>query len=263
MKDSAVFTKPKCSSTFAGHIEKIMPFQYYTLPTQRIENQLPDVSKFIEWSLWIKPYNFTFSSGDLLTMKRAFAPLKGVLWQATSSSAKSIHTPFERCPKAVAETIMEGFSMYPALKRIVDYKVAWAAEGDDEAVAKLLGSGHYPHSNLNLAFLPKDQFIAIKWANIIQGPLWLWLCDEWRANSIQPALAASGVTLSYLRLTLEIGGIPSLIWVDCDMEVGLTFFGSKALMETTTTQLKELGAELNPHVFERFLNGYFSFDMSR
>ncbi|MEN6372193.1 MAG: hypothetical protein ABFD64_09295 [Armatimonadota bacterium] len=235
---------------------------------------MPSINRKKKYALWLRSTEWEFVADELKELIAAFAPLKGVVWSAIAhldvpdkeNEAKSWADDWNLLTD---ETILQSSMNFEPRKKTVTYKIGSLSSDAYKILPDVLMSGSgfgisEPEQGCIISFIPKSHPVKeAYWARIVQGPAWLWLCSEWLANSPEPSLQSNAVLVSYIDLTNDMGGVASLVWSDCDCRMGLTFFGSEAILGPVAARL-----EANPSfisdkaVFEQLFARGFSYILS-
>ncbi len=207
-----------------------------------IRHYLPGLSPAIETSLWIRPSSLPLASDVIDALLYAFAPQQGILWrgQAAVGIARTEADAFPETPDLVGECVARTVIDYPTFNQSVYTDVSWLASDPTNALTSLLLLPTQVRAQRIMAFLPKDRFMAQKWAKIVQGANWLWLCREWVDTFPVPLLHSDGVMASYVNLTVQIGGTAILLWEDSNRDRGFVLLASHEQLISAAQNLQRM-----------------------
>ncbi len=236
-----------------------MTSRIYSAPISPKYNRLlPSLDGAAEWAIWLQPEGWRYAGNDIASLVHAFEPLRAVVWLASDSGAR---TPRIRdhlralgdyrslVKSLVAKTTVQ----YLDSAGVIYSDVAWLSSDSSGDLANLL-SRSTAGCDSSLAFIPKNGPPTQKWVDIVSGLNWLWLCRNWVATSPQPLIDADAVVLSYVRLTIDIGGAAGLMWEDTDARKGLVFFGTESVLKPPASRLAAHCQILDAAAFEHWFD---------
>jgi len=240
-----------------------MASQFYCSKINAMQDALlPGIMGAAEWSLWIKPKNHYFVEEDFLNLFAVFSSLRGIVWyvssgNSTSQSIRDYKRAFGNWSSLNTNIVVKTTIEYANENSKLYSDIAWVSSNSANNLVTLFSQSTVG-KNSSISFIPYNENSAQKWANIVSGLNWLWLCNEWVATSQQPLLNADAVVLDYIRLTIEIDGIPGLVYSDIDNKKGLLFLGKgsvlKDLQETLLTQSEIINDTTFNQWFQRGVN---------
>jgi|SRR5579859_35252 len=217
------------------------------------EQPLPGVQDVAEWALWIFAENWDYEPAEVAELRQAFRPLRGIVWHAQGGAFKSRIVPvgrefFSKSPHLMLQLVSLVTTEYQSQLGKIRSGVAWLSPDADTEVAELL-SRNDVNRDRTLAFLPDTAEAAEAWTNVVYGLSWLWHGQKWIGSEPQPKLRADAVILSYIGLTIKIGGVAGLLAHNCDMEKGLVFYGPKDVLEPVIAQLAQTAEAIDAEEF--------------
>ena len=203
-----------------------------------VDKFLPGLEKSFAWSLWVKPESRNFNVQEIAQLQKAFLPLRGIVWFGEPKSFVK-RSEFTNQTIWPGQLISETVTKHSRTDSVALSQVAWLPDDPHLIVTDLMWKIH-KNGGGTTSFIPNAVDVSEQWSNITQGLNWLWLCNQWVAAAPIPLIDADSTALSYLKLTQEIQGIPSLMWVDSDLNTGLTFFGRKEALELPLSHLHNI-----------------------
>ena len=108
-------------------------------------------------------------------------------------------------------------------------------------------------SRSRFAFIPDRSDASQDWASIVYGLRWLERCGKWIGTTPEPAFDYESAVLSYIRLTISIGGVPGFAWTGVDVPGGVVLLGDRSMLMDVARALAEHAGQIEPVLFLRSL----------
>jgi hypothetical protein len=231
------------------------------------------VADVAEWSLWVLVDDWDPDStiSPLLT---AFAGLRAIIWYTSGTAWGRLRAHIagqgkERAtwPALAANLVSEVTTAYSSFNTTTYSRVAWASGEARNELGKLISRSGSGSSNTTLAYIPNSPEVAADWSNIVYGLSWLEHCRNWIGSEPKPLLNADGVLLSYIGLTIKIGGVAGLLVRNLDAPAGdpkngIVMYGRRSILEAATRVLSTAGDPIDKDDFNLWFHRGATMELS-
>lgn len=216
-----------------------------------------------EWLIWMRVQKrHEIQETAVANLMSSFGDLRGIIWSTGlgGQRTKRIADHFRalgNLPTLSHEVVAnDTVHMIPQDETIYS-DIAWFSPTSTKDLSIWLNSSIRRNMlgiSDHISFIPNNTEAVQKWAKVVYGLNWLYLCKEWLATEANSPLQTTPIILNYLRLTTEkINGIPALAYEDVDSNNGLVFFGQQTAMERVFEKLTEFFKPLSSAEFQSWV----------
>lgn len=148
-----------------------MTIQYCLSPvTEEYEKYLTGVGKKPKYALWLRSVDWDFEASDLKELLKAFEPLQGIVWCASSVKEDLKSSSIDSLPEIwqglLKETISISMLDFMGFRPSILTKVGWLANSANNVFVEYLKRKSMQSQGV-ISFIACDRFQAINWTKSV------------------------------------------------------------------------------------------------
>ncbi len=224
----------------------------------------PGINQIADSMLLLHFAGEPITEAHINALSHAIPDMKGIFWihtflssamvDETTTAFKLMETTDQQLVKSVVDysntNVNRKFHQKYSL-----FRISWI-EGEQIGKVVTAYSGSPPFTSRAIALIPFNDETAWQWGSITYGLAWF---TSWRFSSPQDrewVFLIDEFLLNYLKLTIYIGGIPSLPFDDIDAQKGLVFFGRIEQLEQVYQKMSAVAGTYTEDEFEKYYKRY-------
>jgi len=241
-----------------------MSIRFWINPTPTlIEYLLPGVQESGLTSLWVMSEGIHFSPLMLKAVVEAVTERRCALWRLAtnlriSSDVRNQYGAFANQPKLIDGFVARSELSYSELvkslvtrnAKVLYADIGWLAREQYDLLAKFASESTLGSDSV-IVFLPEPLSEAVMWANVAVGYLWLAMNSQFTSGA-EPMLPNRSVLLALLKMSVQMGAMPTSVCIDSDTKRALLLWGTASQICAAAERLSATGVMGTEDEFHRW-----------